>query len=191
MAAPEPFDRPDPRTRRRLIWSALALLLLLVVGVAGVAGYWAHENKKRADRWEARAAELELSVASLNELLGERSQALNERTQELNAMAVKVRQAERSIVRSEADVRSLERRQRQLADEKAQVEDARAQLALERDALGAVITAAVECNSGMNELLDYVLADDFASANAAYPAINTDCRQADSELSSYLSVYGG
>ena len=168
----------------------LTLLLLLLVGVASVAGYWAYENRERADRWEARADELEGSVASLNELLGERSGALNERTQDLNAMAVKVKQAEESIARSEADVRSLERRQRQLANEKAQVEDARAQLALERDALGDVVTAAVACNAGMNELLGYVLDDDFASADAVYPEIDNDCRQADSELSSYLSVYG-
>ena len=176
--------------RRRLILSALALLLLLLVSVAGVAGYWAYENRERADRWQARANELEGSVASLNELLRARSRTLTERTQGLNAMAVKVRQAEQSVARSEADVRSLERRQRQLANEKAQVEDARAQLSLERDALGEVVSAAVACNARMNELLGYVLDDDFASANAVYPEINSDCRQADSELSSYLSVYG-
>ena len=136
------------------------------------------------------------NVSSLNEVLVERSEALNERTEELNAMAATVRRADRAIARSEADVRALERRQRELADEKAQVEDARAQLALEREevadralALSGVADALVTCNNGLVQLVNYVLAEDFAAADAIYESTNADCQAADDELSAYNAAY--
>jgi septal ring factor EnvC (AmiA/AmiB activator) len=184
------------RSGRRWLVGLLAICFLLLAAAAGAAGYLAWENKTLADRWEARADELESNLSSLNTVLVERSEALNERTEELNRMAAKVRQAERTITRSEADVRALERRQRELADEKAQVEDARAQLTLEREeladralALRGVADALVTCNSGLVELVNYVLADDFASADAIYASTNADCRAAEDELSAYNAAY--
>jgi septal ring factor EnvC (AmiA/AmiB activator) len=181
---------------RRLVPAAVALAVFLLAAAAGVAGYLAWESKSRADRWEARAGELERNVSSLNEVLVERSEALNERTEELNAMAATVRRAERAVSRSEADVRALERRQRELADEKAQVEDARAQLALQREeladralALRGVADALVTCNSGLVQLVNYVLAEDFAAADAIYEGTNADCQAAEDELSAYNAAY--
>jgi chromosome segregation ATPase len=186
----------SPRHGRRVLVVALGLVLLLLAAAGGVAGYLAWENKSRADRWEARAAELERNVSSLNEVLVERSEALNERTEELNAMAATVRRAERAVTRSEADVRALERRQRELADEKAQVEDARAQLALQREeladralALRRIADALVTCNSGLVQLVNYVLAEDFAAADAIYEGTNADCQAAEDELSAYNAAY--
>ena len=194
---------PSPR-RRRVLVGALALAVVFAVGAAAGAGYLAYENRDRADRWQARAADLERQVESLNDVLVERSQTLNERTEELNEMAAKVRRAERAVARSEADVLALERRQRQLANEKAQVEDARAALALERDqlegqasslaeereALAGVAVAFITCKNGLEELLDHVLAEDFGAASAVSGQIGTDCDTAESELDAYIADYG-
>jgi septal ring factor EnvC (AmiA/AmiB activator) len=182
---------PDPPSRRRrLLVGAIALAIALLVIVAGLAGYFAWENRERADSWDDRAGDLETNVKSLNELLVERSESLNERTEELNAMAAKVQEAERTIARSESDVRSLERRQRRLANEKAQVEDARAALALEAEALGEVAGAFITCKQGLDRLLGYVLADDLGAANAIVAGVDGNCRAAEGELSSYLAAYG-
>lgn len=184
------IEREPTRWRRRLLIGAITLAIVLVVAGVGAAGYLAWENGARADRWEGRAAELEINVESLNDVLLERSDALNERTEELNSMAAKVQVAEQTIARSEADVRSLERRQRRLANEKAQVEDARAALALEADALGTVASAFITCKSGLDEYLGYVLAGNGGAANAVAGRVSSDCGAAESELSSYLARYG-
>jgi septal ring factor EnvC (AmiA/AmiB activator) len=193
------FDRPaavPSRRGRRVLVAALALGLLLLAAAGATAGYLAWENKARADRWEDRAGELERNVSSLNEVLVERSETLNERTEELNAMAATVRRAERAVTRSEADVAALERRQRELADEKAQVEDARAQLALEREeladralALRGVADALVTCNTGLVQLVNHVLAEDFAAADAIYESTNADCQAAEDELAGYNAAF--
>jgi septal ring factor EnvC (AmiA/AmiB activator) len=170
--------------------AALAAGFLLLGIAGGVAGYLAWTNRERADDWAARAAELERAVESLNAVLVERTGDLNERTEELNAMAGKVRRAERAISRSESDVQALERRQRQLANEKAQVEDARAAVASEAAAIEDVANAFITCNDGLVELLNYVLAEDYGSADATYPRVDSDCDVAEGELSAYLADYG-
>jgi hypothetical protein len=187
---PPVADGPPSHRRRRIVLGVFALGTVLLVAAAATAGYLALENDARADRWEVRAGALEGNVESLNDLLVERSEALNERTEELNTMARKVQEAEQAIARSEADVVSLERRQRRLANEKAQVEDARAALALEAEALGDVAGAFITCKQGLDQLLGYVLAEDFGAANAVVAGVDRDCQTAEGELSSYLAAYG-
>ena len=187
------FEPPQPAPsgrRRPLLIGALAVVFLLLAAAGAVAGYVAWENRERADRWEARADELEGNMRSLNEILVERSDALNERTEELNAMAATVRRAERAISRSEADVRSLEARQRQLANEKAQVEDARAALAAEAEALEEVASAFITCKNGLVELLNSVLEEDFVTASNISDRVDRQCQTAEGELSAYLAAYG-
>lgn len=176
--------------RPRLVIAALAAGFLLLGVAGGVAGYLAWTNRERADDWAARAGQLERAVESLNAVLVERTGDLNERTEELNSMAAKVRRAERAISRSESDVRALERRQRQLANEKARVEDARAAVTSEAAAIEDVANAFITCNDGLVELLNYVLAEDYGSADAAYPRVDGDCEEAEGELSAYLAAYG-
>jgi septal ring factor EnvC (AmiA/AmiB activator) len=187
-----PADSSERRlfTRRRLVVGGLALGVLLLVVAGGTAGYVAHTNKQRADRWVEHASLLQKNVDSLETELAERTDDLNQRTEDLNGMAAKVQLAETAIARSEADVRSLEKRQRRLANEKAQVEDARAALAVQTSALEDVATAYVGCNSGLVELLNYVLADDFTSANAVVASVDADCANASDSLSGYLALYG-
>ncbi len=187
-------DEPATRhilTRRRLLFSGLGLGVFLLVVAGGVAGYLAHTNKQRADQWADHAFLLQENLDSLEEELEERTGDLNERTDDLNAMASKVQQAETAIARSEADVRSLEKRQRRLANEKAQVEDARAELAVQTGSLEDVASAYIDCKSGLIELLNYILADDYATANAVVASVDGDCAYADDSLSGYLARYGG
>ena len=178
-------------TRRWLIVSGLCLGVFLLVAAGGMAGYLAHSNKQRADQWADHASLLQEDLDSLEAELGARTDDLNQRTEDLNAMASKVQQAETAIARSEADVRSLERRQRRLANEKAQVEDARAELAVQTGALEDVASAYIDCKSGLIELLNYILADDYATANAVVASVDSDCAYADDSLSGYLARYGG
>ena len=190
----EPAAEPSTRhflSRRRLIISGLCLAVFMLVAAGGVAGYLAHTNKQRADQWADHAFLLQEDLDSLEEELEERTGDLNQRTEDLNAMASKVQQAETAITRSEADVRSLEKRQRRLANEKAQVEDARAELAVQTGALEDVASAYIDCKSGLIELLNYILADDYATANAIVASVDGDCAYADDSLSGYLARYGG
>jgi septal ring factor EnvC (AmiA/AmiB activator) len=190
----EPAAEPSTRrflSRRRLIISGLCLAVFMLVAAGGVAGYLAHSNKQRADQWADHAFLLQENLGSLEAELEERTGDLNQRTEDLNAMASKVQEAETAITRSEADVRSLEKRQRRLANEKAQVEDARAELAVQTGALEDVASAYIDCKSGLIELLNYILADDYATANAIVASVDGDCAHADDSLSGYLARYGG
>jgi len=183
-------ETPQSPWRRRLLIGGVALTVLLLAATAAGATYVAWTNKDRADRWEARAAILERNVAALDEAVITRTEDLNERTSELNRMAAIVKKAEHAIKRSEADVKNLERRQRALAAEKAEVEDARAALALEADALEAVAQAYVDCKTGLVELLNYVLDDDYYSAGAVVGSVRSDCDSADASLDGYLATFG-
>jgi hypothetical protein len=202
----EPDPLPDPNqespaplgettdgflTRRRLVIGGLGIGVLFLVAMGGLAGYLAYSNKDRADRWVNHASLLQENLDSLEAELKERTDDLNQRTEDLNAMASKVQLAETAIARSEADVRSLEQRQRRLANEKAQVEDARAELAVQTAALEDVASAYVDCNSGLLELLNYIVVDDYASVNAVAPSVDADCAYANDSLSGYLALYGG
>jgi TolA-binding protein len=192
---PESGAQPEPTrrilTRRRLLIGGISVALISLVVVGGLAGYLAYSNKDKADRWMEHASLLQENLNSLEAELEERTDDLNQRTDDLNAMAAKVQQAETAITRSEADVRSLERRQRRLANEKAQVEDARAELAVQTAALEDVASAYVDCNAGLIEFLNYVVADDYITANAIAASVNADCTLAEDSLSSYLVRYGG
>jgi septal ring factor EnvC (AmiA/AmiB activator) len=190
VASPVEPARPSPAPRRRRIVVGLLLGFILLAGAGATAGYLAFVNKDRADDWEARALELDRNVAELEAALLERTDQLNARTEELNAMSAKVLDAEEAIGRSEADVRSLERRQRQLANEKAQVEDARAALEVQTDAIANVASAFITCKEGLVELLNYVLAEDYATASAVYPRIDGYCDTADNALNGYLARHG-
>jgi septal ring factor EnvC (AmiA/AmiB activator) len=175
--------------RRPSIVAATAVVVLLAA--CGVASYVALTNKARADRWQARSASLERNADELNALLVKRSAGLNARTRELNRMAVKVRREQAALNRSQADVASLAGRQRQLANEKAQVEDSRSQLAVQASALRSVASAFIDCKSGLEELLDDVLNDDYVSAEAILSTVSGDCQAADSTLADYNAGYGG
>lgn len=181
---------PGRSRRRHVLVAGLVLVFAVLVTAGATAGYLAWTNKSRADDWQARAELLEGNVEALDEVVLARTEDLNERTEELNRMAAKVQQAERAIARSEQDVRSLERRQRRLASEKAEVEDARAVLALEAEAIEDVASAYIDCKNGLTELLNYVLAEDYATAGTIVERVDADCVAAEGTLESYLAAYG-
>jgi hypothetical protein len=184
---------PMAAGRSRRGWKVAAVLVsqLLLLGLAGAAGYLAWTNHDRADGWKARAVTLDRNVAALNDVLVERSETLNERTRELNLMAAKVRESQGALRRSEADVASLARRQRELANEKAQVEDERAEVAAEAEAVEGVAGAFIDCKSGLVDLLGYIANDDYYSANYYWDSVSADCSYAEESLSNYLGSYGG
>jgi septal ring factor EnvC (AmiA/AmiB activator) len=175
--------------RRRLLFGGIAFAVCLFLIAGSTAGYLAWTNKARADDWQGRAAQLEANVTELEETINERTQELNERTEDLNQMAAKVTAAARAIARSESDVKLLERRQRQLANEKAQVEDARAQLALQTATIEDVASAFITCKDGLTQLLSFVLAQDYFSANSIVGRVRADCDTAEARLDSYFANY--
>jgi hypothetical protein len=174
--------------RWRFVWiGSLALL----VAVCGGLAYLAWSNHDRAERWEVRSTRLERNAEALNTLLIQRSTSLNARTRELNGMAAKVRRATTALQRSEQDVASLARRQRQLANEKAQIEDKRAELAAESAKLGSFADAFIDCKGRLIDILQYVVNDDYASANYYFPDVQSSCQGAEDELADYNATYGG
>lgn len=106
-------------------------------------------------------------------------------------MATKVEEAQRSLRRSEADVSTLEQRQRELANEKAQIEDERQGLSEERDALGSVAVAMIQCKNGLFSIVRYLAEDDYSSASYYWDSVSYDCGLAEDAVDDYLSVYGG
>jgi alkylhydroperoxidase/carboxymuconolactone decarboxylase family protein YurZ len=185
------FTRAQPRSRNRVVWRVLAVLLVLslVAGLAGVTAV-AHSNKSRADDWEDRAFTLERHTEQLNGLLIERSTQLNERTRELNGLAAKVQRQQSALTRSESDVASLSRRQRELAAEKARVEDDRAALQVQSRELNSVANAFVACKDGLVALLGYVVEGDETSASAVVDRVGADCSRAETLLLAYRSRFG-
>jgi hypothetical protein len=182
-------SRGDAGSRRRF-WIAVAVVVsLLVTAAVFGAGYLAHTNKTRADRWEERSVLLESNIDQLNGLLVERSGMLDARTREVNRIAATVRKQETALRGSEADVVTLEQRQRALAAEKAQVEDERAALVVQSSALETVASAFVDCKDGLVQLLGYVLDEDYSSAEAIVSDVSTDCGYAESALSNYNATY--
>jgi TolA-binding protein len=180
---------PPRGSSRTWLVVAIAVASLAVVAASG-ASYVAYDNKNRADDWEARAFRLERNTEQLNGLLVERSTQLNERTSELNKLARTVERQQSALTRSESDVESLTRRQQQLAAEKAAVEDERATLQLQASTLDVVASAFVDCKDGLVQLLNYVLAEDFASAGAIVDGVSSDCDLAEASLSDYRARYG-
>jgi hypothetical protein len=174
-------------TARRLVIAIGALGLVLVVLSES---YLVFSNKSRADRWQARSAALERNVDGLNRLLVMRSSQLNARTRELNRMGHKVRKEQQALKRSQADVSQLARRQRELANEKAQVEDSRAGLVVQAAALEGVSSAFANCKDGLVDLLDYVLNDDYVSAEAIVDSVGSECQYAENSLADYRASYG-
>jgi hypothetical protein len=190
---PRPVPIPDERhgahDRRQLALVGLAVAVaLLVVALAGTS-YLALTNKSRAGEWEDRTLVLERHVDGLNGLLVERSNLLDARTRELNRMATTVERQQSALSRSEADVSTLEERQRELANEKAQLEDSRAQLAIQATALENVAEGFLDCNSGLVQLLGYLVDEDYGSANAVFDGVVADCQRAEGSLADYNATY--
>lgn len=176
-------------------WIVLTLAVFLLAAVAGI-GYFAWENRDRADEWQERAETLEKQADRLNLLLVARSDELNERTELANELAEKLAGARAAFARSESDVVALERRQRELANEKAQVEDQRAALALEaerlaeqRSALEDIASAYVTCKDEVIDLVNAATREDYAYFNSRVDGVNADCQYADALADDYTATY--
>jgi septal ring factor EnvC (AmiA/AmiB activator) len=155
---------------------AVCSLLLLVV-----------RNGQRAEDWQRRSEQQEVSIGELQRVLGVRSAELNQRTRQVNKLTVAVKRSQTALRRSESDVSSLASRQRALANEKAQVEDDRAQLRVEASALSDIAVLFQDCSDGLVDVLTAVLNDDYAYATEIVGGVGSSCRSARSGLSAYQS----
>ncbi len=190
------------RSSRGTRWRwAFFVSLALLVGACGYAGYVTSTNqvnKSRALAWEAKAVLLQSNVQRLEVKIASRTRSLNHRTSLLNSLLAKLSHARAEINSSQSDVNTLESRQRALADEKAKVEDERAAAEQEASALAAqtsalrnVASAYISCNQQLFELSSHALKNDVTWIDVNYQTISATCDEANSQLQSYLNVYGG
>lgn len=80
--------------------------------------------------------------------------------------------------------------QRRLDATRARIEADRAELQAQANVLQVIATAFQSCRSGTQQLLGYVLADDYVTASAVMDAVFIRCTTADDRLEAYHSTYG-
>lgn len=138
---------PARRSRRRGL--VVAVIVLLVAGVAG-AGAWAAILAERGQGWQARAEAYELRAHALEHDLETALAARAESDRLLTELRGDLAATDELLATSEADVAALEGRVGDLANEKAQVEDERERVRDEAQVLSSVATLATSAGSDLD-----------------------------------------